>query len=170
MTVHSSGPHNILGTGAVTYCPPSCPAHAEWLTKNGKKSMRALTEAERVLDCPICPAQPGQHCLTIHNTVTVRPHKARGVLALTGVVRPPSPETPVEAAESPTTGRLDPNTVVRPGETPIFEALVAEKQAEARAERAGSLAIELRKAAELDASRPSSTKRRMPTLRRGARR
>jgi hypothetical protein len=132
MTVHSSGPHNILGTGAVTYCPPGCPAHAEWLTKNGKKPMRALTLAEQTLDCPICPAQPGQHCLTIHNKVAARPHKARGVLALTGVVRPPSPEKPVEAAESPTTGRLDPSSVVRPGDAPIFDAMVAEKYAESR--------------------------------------
>lgn len=131
MTVHGSGPHNILGTGAVTYCPPNCPAHAEWLTKNGKKSMRALTLAEQTLDCPICPANPGQHCLTIHNKIAARPHKARGVLALVGVVAPPSPEKPVEAAESPTTGRLDPNDVVVPGETPIFEALVAERQAAA---------------------------------------
>jgi hypothetical protein len=28
-TLHE-GPHNIKGTGEVTYCPPSCPAHFRW--------------------------------------------------------------------------------------------------------------------------------------------
>lgn len=29
------GPHNIKGTGVITYCPPSCPKHLAW---SGKKA------------------------------------------------------------------------------------------------------------------------------------
>lgn len=92
--------------------------------------MRSLTESEHTLTCSTCASGPGEHCTKHGGAIAARPHKAREDAWAAG-----SPPEAPEATETPTTGRLDPNDVVVPGEAPIFEALVAEKQAEARAER-----------------------------------
>lgn len=92
--------------------------------------MRILTVAEVMLGCPVCPAQRGEPCRTATGKEATRPHKARGM-----VVTHVSLLEPLQAAEDPTTGRLDPNDVVVPGETPIFEALVAERMRQKALER-----------------------------------
>lgn len=100
---------------------------------------RELYPCERDHNCSVCGSPSGELCTKSSGAIAARPHKSRlgadARVALVAADDPPAPESPApvrEATESPTTGRVDPSSVVRPGETPIFEALVAERMAAAR--------------------------------------